>query len=307
MVLEYRSINDMTEAILRNMHKLPHDIDLVVGIPRSGMLPANLIALFLNKPFTDIDSFIEGRVYASGERGAFIENGQTKKVLIMDDSLRTGNALEKAKGKLKNITETNSYLLIFGVVYATSKSCGNVDFFCENIDSPRLFQWNLFHNDHFTTNACFDIDGVLCPNPPVDDDGIQYVSYIENAPILYKPSVEVDTLVSCRLEKYRNITEKWLKNNDIRYRRLIMLDMPNKEARQKWGKHGEFKGNIYKESKNVLFVESSYYEALSIAKVSGKPVFCIETFSMINSKKAIAKNKVYNLYARIKRGLKCHL
>ena len=35
------------------------NVDLVVGIPRSGMLPANLIAMYLNKPFTDINSFLE--------------------------------------------------------------------------------------------------------------------------------------------------------------------------------------------------------------------------------------------------------
>lgn len=57
MYIEYRSIVDMNNIIVKNLQKLPHDIDLVVGIPRSGMLPANLIALYLNKPFTDIDSF----------------------------------------------------------------------------------------------------------------------------------------------------------------------------------------------------------------------------------------------------------
>ena len=65
---EYRSISDMNNIILRNLHIFPHDIDLVVGIPRSGMMPANLIALYLNKPYTDIDSFISGRILGAGRR-----------------------------------------------------------------------------------------------------------------------------------------------------------------------------------------------------------------------------------------------
>lgn len=307
MVIEYRSINDMTEAILRNLYKLPHDIDLVVGIPRSGMLPANLIALFLNKPFADIDSFIEGRVYTSGERGSFINDDKSKKVLVVDDSLRTGNALIKAKNKLKDLLADDKYTLFFGVVYATTDSCNMIDFFCENIDSPRVFQWNIFHNIHFTSKACFDIDGVLCPNPPIDDDGEQYIKYLKEAPILYKPSVEIDTLVSCRLEKYRDITEEWLKKNNIKYRKLIMLDLPSKEARLKWGKHGEYKAGIYSESHNILFIESSYYEAVTIAKMSHKPVFCVENFSMINSNVAITKNKIYHILLKFKQFFKCLL
>ena len=42
MYIEYRSIADMNNIIVKNLQKLPHDIDLVVGIPRSGLLPANL-------------------------------------------------------------------------------------------------------------------------------------------------------------------------------------------------------------------------------------------------------------------------
>ena len=39
----YKSFSDLNSAIIRNLHKFPHDIDIVVGIPRSGMLPANLV------------------------------------------------------------------------------------------------------------------------------------------------------------------------------------------------------------------------------------------------------------------------
>jgi hypothetical protein len=101
MYINYRSISNLNETLIKNLYKFPHDVSLIVGIPRSGMLPANLLALYLNKPFTDIDSFIEGRVYHCGERGAVIHKNEAEKVLIVDDSIASGNALNKVKEKLR--------------------------------------------------------------------------------------------------------------------------------------------------------------------------------------------------------------
>lgn len=58
---------------------------------------------------------------------------------------------------------------------------------------------------------------------------------------------------------------------------MIMLDFKTKEERQAWGKHGEYKGHIYRKSDNILFVESSLNEAITISKISNKPVFVLKT------------------------------
>lgn len=44
----------MNDTIVRNLHRLPRDIDLVVGIPRSGLLAANLLSLAANIPMADL-------------------------------------------------------------------------------------------------------------------------------------------------------------------------------------------------------------------------------------------------------------
>lgn len=279
MNIHYRSISDLNTSILKNLHKYPHDVDLIVGIPRSGMLPANLLALYFNKPYTDIDSFIEGRVFEAGYRQKYIDRSSTNKILIVDDSILGGSALNKAKDKLKK--KEGEYTFIFSVVYSTKESANLVDIYCEIVERPRIFQWNFFHHPGFIPRSCFDIDGVLCEDPPIDDDGELYSNYIANAPVKYLPSLEIDTLISCRLEKYREITERWLHNNGIKYKKLVLLDMKTKEERIKWGKHGEYKAQVYKESDNVLFVESSLTQAKTIARISHKPVFCTETFEMI--------------------------
>ncbi len=283
MHIEYRSIADMNNSILQNLQKFPHDVDLIVGIPRSGMLPANLLAMYLNKPFTDLDSYLCDRIYDTGLRGGLINIEKTGKVLIMDDSICTGTALEKVKKKLSSKKEkTDRTTYIFGVVYATNESVGKIDVYCECVEMLRAFQWNIFHHSAIVPKSCFDIDGVLCPNPPIDDDGPQYINYIKSAPVLYKPSVTIDNIVSCRLEKYRSITEDWLNNNGIKYNKLTMLDFKTKEERIKWGRHGEYKGNIFKSTDNILFFESSWSETKDIISISKKPVFCTENFQLIN-------------------------
>lgn len=297
MYFEFRSISDLNDLIIKNLSVFPRDLDLIVGIPRSGMLPANLLALYLNKPFTDIDAFIDGKIYASGERGRHIDFDKIKKVLIVDDSIYSGKALIKAKEKL-NVITTN-FELKFAAIIATTEGSKLVDYHCEIIDYPRLFQWNIFHHPNIIPHSCFDIDGVLCQNPPIDDDGPIYKKYLVEATPLYIPTIEIDMLVTCRLEKYRKITEEWLKKHNVKYKHLVMLNFNTKEERIAWGKHGDYKGKIYKESNNFLFIESSFNEAIEISRISNKPVFCTETFEMINSHPKL-KRKCYKFKKKIK-------
>ena len=42
--MNYRNIDDLNHCILQHLSILPRDFDLIVGVPRSGMFPANLLA-----------------------------------------------------------------------------------------------------------------------------------------------------------------------------------------------------------------------------------------------------------------------
>lgn len=275
----FKSISDLNNCIFKNISKIPQNIDLIVGIPRSGMLPANLIALYLNKPYTDIDSFIEGKVYSCGYRGNFIKDKNIKNVLVIDDSICTGYAIDKAKNKLKKL----NFNFIYAVIYARSDSKHKVNISFETIDSSRVFQWNMFHHKRILSLSCVDIDGVLCrdPLPEENDDGEKYHKFLISAEPKFIPTVKIKTLITCRLEKYRNETEFWLKKHGIEYDKLIMLNLPNAIERRKWGKYGDYKGNEYKKQGYIFFIESSLSEAKRIKEISGKTVFCMETMSLV--------------------------
>lgn len=280
--MRYVTIAELSDMIRKNLWKIPHDIDLVVGIPRSGLMVANMIALYLNKRLSDIDSFIDGRVFCCGNnRAHMVTQSKIKKVLVVDDSVHGGNAISQAKEKLSVIS--SKYDLFFYAPIVTSHGTQYVDAYASIIDDNRIFEWNLFHHPQINY-SCLDMDGVLCKDPEIDDDGEKYRHFIKTANPIFLPTTTIDTIITCRLEKYRTITEEWLQNNGIQYNHLIMLDLPDKKSRLSWGKHGEYKANYYFKSSDTLFIESSLCQAEIIANISSKPVICIETNELIEKK-----------------------
>ena len=101
--MNYRSVAELTNLIRNNISIIPNDIDLIVGIPRSGMFVANYIALLMNKPMTDFDGLIEGRIMSSGRTKNTNTNimkiDECKKILIIDDSVASGKSMDDCKRK----------------------------------------------------------------------------------------------------------------------------------------------------------------------------------------------------------------
>lgn len=285
----YRNVSDLNKIILKRLSVIPRDFDLIVGIPRSGMLPANLLALYLNRPYTDIHSFLRGEIYKSGARGQFFDIKDFKKILVVDDSVASGSALNKSKALLKEVSA--DFDIKYCAVYVVPGKEKVVDYYFEVVPLPRYFQWNIL-NHTTLEKACFDIDGVLCVDPTEDqnDDGPKYLDFILNAQPLFIPGCQIGTLVTSRLEKYRKETEIWLEKNHVKYKELVMLDLPNKEARQKANSHAAHKAKTYKSLNYVLFIESSLSQAQEINRITKKPVLCTENFEMIFDSESIIHN-----------------
>jgi uncharacterized HAD superfamily protein/hypoxanthine phosphoribosyltransferase len=286
----YRNISDLNKIILKRLSILPRDFDLIVGIPRSGMLPANLLALYLNKPYTDINSFLNGHIYKAGARSQFFDMKDFKKILVVDDSIASGAAMEKCRESLKSLA--SEFSISYCAIYVIPGKEKMVDYLFEIIPLPRYFQWNIL-NHSTLEKACFDIDGVLCADPAEDqnDDGVKYTDFVLNAKPLFIPGSRIGTIVTSRLEKYRNETEAWLKANNVKYNELVMLDLPDMGARQKANSHAEHKAKTYMSKPFVLFVESDLSQAMEINRIAKKPVLCTENFEMIFD----SESMMYNL------------
>jgi uncharacterized HAD superfamily protein len=273
--LEYRSYADLSGLIHTADISNLKQYDLVVGIPRSGMIPAYMLGLRLNLPVIDLEGFLNGNAPVGGRRLEVTDFSAVNNILVVDDSIRFGGQILQVKEKLQ---QKPTYNYGFCTPFATTENRHLVDYSFELIDKPRIFQWNIMHSWIYE-HSCVDIDGVLCDDPTVEenDDGENYIRFLLNAPVKYKPVVFIHTLVTNRLEKYRPQTEQWLSNHGIQYRELLMLDLPDRATRMRMGNYGAFKAKVYQAKKDtLLFIESDYSQACRINELTGRAVFCVD-------------------------------
>lgn len=283
--MTYRSFADLHEDIIRWIPQLPTDIELVVGIPRSGLLVANLLSLHLNIPMADLNGFLAGKILSSGKRLKKI-NPDTflsipRKVLVVDDAIGGGTQMNNARLRIRKMP--SSHEIVYGALYvATFEQLHKLDYSLQYLPHPGFFEWNLFHHI-LLKNSCMDIDGVLCRDPYdyEDDDSKIYEQFLRTVKPIRIPTVRIGWLVTCRLEKYRALTVDWLERNSIRYNHLVMMNYPDKKSRQRAGLHSSFKAEVFKMSKTKLFIESSKIQAEEIAILTGKYVYCSSTHDLI--------------------------
>lgn len=277
--MNYRSVADLNDDVIEGLPLIPNDVELVIGIPRSGLLAGTLVALALNVPITDVEGFLSGRILNSGRtrrRDLFQSDPRkARRVLVMDDSADTGQSIREARERL--LSAYPEIPFTFCVVYGTTSRCDGIDITLKVMPQPRLFQWNVMHHN-MLERCCVDIDGVLCTDPTEqeNDDAENYIEFLRNASPIHTPTRRIGWLVTSRLEKYRNETETWLRKRGIAYGELIMLDLPTKEARLRSGAHATFKADIYGRNPSaLLFIESEREQARNICRLAGKPVLSI--------------------------------
>ena len=97
--------------------------------------------------------------------------------------------------------------------------------YTENFTKIVIYEWNIFQHHPDLMNKClYDIDGVLCVEPPDERNEEQYVQYIKNAIPLFIPRTKIGGIITYRLIKNLDITQKWLNDNGIKYNELTMFN-----------------------------------------------------------------------------------
>lgn len=284
--MKYITISDLSETIRKNIWKIPRDIDFIIGVPRSGMIAASMIASYLNIPLIDVNSYVAGMSPAGGRRLRFFASSHktSNKVLVIDDTVYSGVSMNNTKSILSNI---NDKKLIYMCVYLEGPGNSSVDIYLEDvrmytnqIDRFVLYEWNILqHNEGQMAKYLFDIDGVFCVEPPDERDENVYLQYIKNATPLFIPRTPIGGIITYRLEKNRKITEQWLTQQGIRYNELMMFPAYSWDERHHDHIPSEqYKAAYYKQHDNYkLFIESSDYQAKRIFEITKKPIYCVET------------------------------
>ena len=147
--MKYITISDLSETIRKNIWKIPRDIDFIIGVPRSGMIAASMIASYLNIPLIDVNSYVAGLNPSGGRRLRFFSSSHktSNKVLVIDDTVYSGVSMNNTKSILSNI---NDKRLIYMCVYLEGPGEYSVDIYLEDvrmhtneIDKFVLYEWNI--------------------------------------------------------------------------------------------------------------------------------------------------------------------
>ena len=268
-MINYRSVDDLSQLIKSKLHLIP-DVDCIAGVPRSGMLAASLIALYLGKPLISIEDIGKGDYNNFTSRIRLF--CKSSRVLVVDDSCSSGNAMKHVKDTLSTIKNKE---FIYCAIYVLESSKQYVDFWFETLEHLRLFEWNIM--DHgILGQSCVDLDGILCIDPTYEenDDGEKYKHFLLNAQPRFIPQRRIGTIVTCRFEKYRPETIQWLEKYNVKYNDLIMMNYATADERRAANCYSSYKAAIYKQTNAQLFIESNSKQAFDIFCFTNKPVYC---------------------------------
>lgn len=118
--MEYITLQNLCTDIRENLSKIPKEVLGIVGIPRSGMLPATIISEYLNLGLCSINELIE----SENINDLFNKHGNRKlretksnKILVVDDTCYAGSEISRNREKIFSKFNNSGYEFIFLVVY----------------------------------------------------------------------------------------------------------------------------------------------------------------------------------------------
>lgn len=276
---------ELTAATIALLPRLPRDLAGVAAIPRSGMLPASIIASHLHLPLFECTRANGIRGLSYGMRGHTFrrEDILNGPLLIVDDTVYSGFAMRTARNNMAENKRRTHYAAIF----VRPSKADIVDFYADALPSPHLLEWNLWSSGMtcgLTANPAFhggvatDLDGVLCEDFLRDGDDTRLGderyrrALVEARPLVTAGLYPIPLIVTYRLERFRAETEDWLRRNRILYDKLVMH--PAERFKDRDFALPQLKIDAYRESKCALFVESCPRQADLIHEHTGRRVLC---------------------------------
>lgn len=266
---------------------LPPDCSGVVGVPRSGMIPASIIATHRHLPLYEFTP--QGpKLLSNGTRGYSPGEGT---LAVVDDTVYGGYAMSRVAEVMRGLG------LVFNTaaVYVTPFRVGYVDYHADVLAAPHVLEWNALNNGPavglwdnsldpgnrvWAGGLACDFDGILCEDPPVPDaDGgtalETYRKWILNAkPKLLARRRPLKLVVTGRIEQFRAETLAWLEKHGMQVERLVMHPARSASERDRAGDVARMKGLTFGESPCGMFLESDARQCEEIFHLSGKPVIC---------------------------------
>lgn len=254
------------------MARLPPDVDLVVGVSRSGLLPASLIAYHRHLPLRAVS---RARGVVDMGHGVRLEDrpaAPPRHVLLIDDTVANGTEMRACAPIVRAAFPHAG--LTRAVVYAAPQAMDAIDLCAATYPGSHFLAWNWTNSG--AGSACgYDVDGLLCRDftPEECRSEASYLAAMAAMPASpYLPRRRpIPMICTARPESARSVTLGWLARWGASVENLWMWPgdpHPRAEDVASW------KAMHYKASGCVLFAESEPAQAEIIVRESGKPVLC---------------------------------
>lgn len=208
---------DLAVAAAAMTWRLPSDAAAVVAVPRSGLLPAGIVAGRLHVPVFGV----------SGDRLVPLDGGQRTletlrregRTIWIDDTVGRGWQIKRLRSL--DVVKPDDF---FAAVYSTEE-CGHlVDYFFEQLESPHILEWNFFCGPAVVW-AALDLDGVICRDGRLEDyQEPRLWEFLRDVEPLHVPRNRHfrPHIVTARPEAWRDATIEWLGRQGAYWRELVM-------------------------------------------------------------------------------------
>lgn len=176
------------------------DCDAIVGVARSGIIPASVIACMLHVPLY-VGCGAQVVWAGTGTRSSRLGDRPPSRVAIVDDTSVSARSILKTAIRARRTWP--SAKIVTAAVYSHAPV---VDFIARHYPLPHWLEWHVL-NSPIMSHAAIDVDGVLC----------------ERGALLQRPRYRaVRLVISARGEAAREETERWLCERGITYRELLL-------------------------------------------------------------------------------------
>lgn len=258
--MQYRAIRDLEATVSSGIASLHVKPDLVVGVPRSGILAGMFASMASGSPLTDIEGFERGEVVFPEHGKVDLSKSRRLSVLVIDDCVNSGISLDKIRARLLPYCDQHDFT--FCVAYGPRKHNKYTDIIFEQLAAPHIFEWNVMHHD-LLLGAMVDIDEVIFGDAEPD---------ICNAPfrIATKP---IGFGVTRLPETMRPRLEDALKRRGVTVKRIEMLGTNMQET-------ARAKGACYLRTRSFLYIARSTATADMVACAAAKPVLSLNLQSI---------------------------
>lgn len=283
---KFIGVDDMANDSVRLSQLIPPDTQAIIGVARSGMTPASIVASMLHLPLLSMRQTKHDIIEAGngwrigGDKHLCID--RNSKVVSVDDTCMTGKSIANTKLLLQKYYPNAKTACLYVNPLASHKP----DIEVQKLEWPHLLEWNLW-NSVLSPNCATDFDGVLCNDCAAwqDDDGDNYLSFIRNAiPKYVTRRCKIPLIVTARIERYRKPTVEWLTRHGIQCDNLIMHPANSLRERQaddisawkasqfnQWAKYHRAR------PRPSLFIESDDRQASRIHQLTNRMVVCPST------------------------------